>query len=110
MLGTFSYTKGHISILYVGCRKFPTNRFVKNLCYKFPTNRFVKNLCYTYIYIYIYIGLIIVFVRTQSHIKKMIGTYRADGWYIKELVDVKFILISYYVRLSFIIDYRKLEL
>jgi hypothetical protein len=39
---------------------------------------------------YIYIGLIIVFVRTQSHIKKMIGTYRADGWYIKELVDVKF--------------------
>jgi hypothetical protein len=34
--------KGHMSFLYVGCRKFPTNRFVKFL---FPTNRFVENLC-----------------------------------------------------------------
>jgi hypothetical protein len=24
--------KGHISILYVDCKKFPTNRFVGNLC------------------------------------------------------------------------------
>jgi hypothetical protein len=57
----FLYANGYMSILYAGCKKFPTNRFVGNLC---P----------------IYIGLIIVFVRTQSHIKKMIGTYRAYGW------------------------------
>jgi hypothetical protein len=28
----FSHAKGHMSILYVGCRKFLTNRFVGNLC------------------------------------------------------------------------------
>jgi hypothetical protein len=26
----FSHVKRHISILYVGCRKFPTNRFLEN--------------------------------------------------------------------------------
>jgi hypothetical protein len=24
--------KGHMSFLYVGCRKFPTNQFVRNFC------------------------------------------------------------------------------
>jgi len=28
----FSHVKGHMSILYVGCRKFLTNRFVENFC------------------------------------------------------------------------------
>jgi len=35
----FSHAKGHMSILYVSCRKFPTNRLVGNFC--------------PYIYIYI---------------------------------------------------------
>jgi hypothetical protein len=28
----FSHAKGHMSILYMSCMKFPTNRFVGNFC------------------------------------------------------------------------------
>jgi hypothetical protein len=57
----FSHANGHMSILYVNCRKFSINWFVKNLCslkiclggffkwQKFPTNQFVGNfLQHTY--------------------------------------------------------------
>jgi hypothetical protein len=30
----FSHAKGHVSILYVGCIEFLTNRFIENLCPK----------------------------------------------------------------------------
>jgi len=31
--------KGHMSLLYLGCRKFPTNRFVRNFCPYFNINQ-----------------------------------------------------------------------
>jgi hypothetical protein len=34
----FSQVKGHMSILYVSCIKFPTNRFVGNFCPIFIQN------------------------------------------------------------------------
>jgi hypothetical protein len=38
----FSHAKGHMSILYVGYMKFPTNWFVGNLCPRI-------NACNTYL-------------------------------------------------------------
>jgi hypothetical protein len=46
----FSHTKKHMSILYLECKKFPTNRFVKNLHSKFnkPTQAESLSLVNTY--------------------------------------------------------------
>jgi hypothetical protein len=46
----FSHTKGYMSILYMGCMKFNTNKFVEYLCvffkkigiFFFPTNQFAE--------------------------------------------------------------------
>jgi hypothetical protein len=37
-----SHANGHMSLLYVGCMKFPTNWFLENLC------PFLKSLIFTF--------------------------------------------------------------